>query len=102
MSLNLYLYQYFEIITIYEINYVINCHQDNKRLTKTGIEMYINNPRKLLNMMLPLKFKLDRKTWEIIYVSFIRPVMEYGNVVWGGTYDSDICKLEQIQIENYD
>ena len=27
------------------------------------------------------------------------PPMEYGNVVWGGTYDSDICKIEQIQVD---
>jgi hypothetical protein len=25
--------------------------------------------------------------------------MEYGNIVWGGTYDSDIVKLERIQID---
>ena len=36
---------------------------------------------------------------EIMYKSFVRPSMEYANVVWGGSYDSDILKLESIQID---
>ena len=54
---------------------------------------------KMLNMMLPLKFKINRKSLEIIYKAFVLPMMEYGNVVWGSTYDSDINKLERIQVE---
>ena len=35
-----------------------------------------------INIMRKLKFKLDRKSLEIIYTSFIRPLLEYGDVVW--------------------
>ena len=35
-----------------------------------------------LNIMRKLKFQLDRKSLEIIYTSFIRPLLEYSNVVW--------------------
>lgn len=51
-----------------------------------------------LNMMRPLKFKLDRHSLETMYMSFVRPIMDYGITIWGGTYDSNIAKLEQIQI----
>ena len=34
-----------------------------------------------LNVMRKLKFQLDRKSLEIIYTSFIRPLLEYSNVV---------------------
>ena len=34
-----------------------------------------------------------------MYTSFIRPSMEYASVVWGGTYKSDMKKLEKIQID---
>ena len=44
--------------------------------------------------MIPLKFKVDRKTLETMYTAFVLPTMEYGNVIWGGTYDSDMLKLE--------
>ncbi len=55
--------------------------------------------RKRLNLMIPLKFKLDRMSLEIMYKSFVLPTMEYANVVWGGTYDSDILKLEKIHVD---
>jgi hypothetical protein len=55
--------------------------------------------RKRLNSMVHLKYKLDRKTLETMYQSYVRPTMEYAQVVWGGTYDSDMVKLEKIQID---
>ncbi len=55
--------------------------------------------RQRLNLMSPLKFKLDRNSLQIMYTSFVRPTMEYGMVIWGGTYDTDLNKLEKIQID---
>ena len=55
--------------------------------------------RKKLNSMVPLKYKLDKKSLEIMYTSFVLPTMEYANIVWGGTYDCDVVKLENIQID---
>ena len=55
--------------------------------------------RKRLSLMIPLKTELDRKTLHTMFTSFVRPVMEYGNIVWGGSYDSDINKLEKINVD---
>ena len=55
--------------------------------------------RKRLNMMLPLKFKVDRTSLETMYNSFVLPILEYSNIVWGGVYDCDKVKIEQIQID---
>ena len=52
-----------------------------------------------LYLLLPLKFKLDRGSLETIYKSFILPVLEYAHVVWGGIYDCDLTKIEQIHID---
>ena len=49
--------------------------------------------------MLTLKWKLDRKSLETMYSSLILSTMDYGNEVWGGSYDSDISKLEKIHIQ---
>ena len=49
--------------------------------------------------MQPLKFKLGRSSLEVMYNSFILPVMEYANVVWGGAFDCDIAKLEKIHVD---
>ena len=33
-----------------------------------------------------------------MYFSFIRSILEYGDVVWQGTSHSDLCKLDSIQV----
>ena len=32
--------------------------------------------------MIKLKFILDRKSFEVIYTALIRPILEYGDVIW--------------------
>ena len=34
-----------------------------------------------------------------MYFSFVLSAMEYANVVWSGTYDSDIVKLENVHVK---
>ena len=51
-----------------------------------------------LNMMALLKYKVSRKTLEIMYKTFVRPAMEYGIVIWGGTYETTLIKLEEINV----
>ena len=53
---------------------------------------------KRLNLLKTMKYKLTRKTLEKTYFSFIRPILEYGDVVWQGASRSDLCKLDTIQI----
>ena len=66
-----------------------NCH----------IEDIVTKALRKLDLMRGLKFKLDRKSLETVYISFIRPCIEYGDVLWAGTYDSDLCKVDSIQVE---
>ena len=54
---------------------------------------------KKINLMKQFKFELDRKSLEIIYLSFIRRSVEYGDVLFAGTYGSDLCKLDRLQVE---
>ena len=48
-----------------------------------------------LNIMRKLKFQLDRKSLEIIYTSFIRPLLEYANVVWDNCTQYESNDLEK-------
>ena len=63
------------------------------------IDSISTKSRKRLSAMMPLKFKLSRGTLETMFKSFVMPILEYGITVWGGSYDSDILKLERIQID---
>ena len=46
-----------------------------------------------------LKFVLDRKSLQSIYFFFVRPVLEYADVVWDNCTQYEENELEKIQIE---
>lgn len=52
-----------------------------------------------INIMRKFKFKLDRKSLEIIYTTFIRPLLEYGDVIWDNCTQYEKLELEKIQNE---
>ena len=63
------------------------------------LEIIKSKSWKRINIMRKLKFELDRKSLQTIYFSFIRPLLEYADVVWNNCtkYESD--DLEKIQNE---
>ena len=52
-----------------------------------------------INIMRRLKYVLDRKSLEIIYTTFIRPILQYADVIWDNCCDYEKRELEKIQIE---
>jgi len=57
------------------------------------------NASKKVSIFNKLKFKLSRNVLEIIYKSFIRPTLEYGDIIWHGCTISDSQLIERIQYE---
>ena len=49
-----------------------------------------------VNVMRKLKFKLDRKSLEIIYTAVIRPFLEYGDVIWDNCAEYEKADLDKI------
>jgi hypothetical protein len=52
-----------------------------------------------VNALRSFKFTLDRKSLEIVYMPFIRPILEYADVVWDNITVAEAEELESIQIE---
>ncbi|MCG7869883.1 MAG: hypothetical protein JAY74_26365 [Candidatus Thiodiazotropha taylori] len=52
-----------------------------------------------LNMLRGLKFKLKRFSLEKIYISFIRPLLEYSDSVWDNLTQEEINSLESVHTE---
>ena len=50
-----------------------------------------------LNIMRKLKLQLDRKSLDIIYTSFIRPLLEYLNIVWDNCTQYESNDWEKIK-----
>ena len=48
-----------------------------------------------INVMHKLKFQLDRKSLQTIYFSFIRPLLEYADVVWNNCTQCESNELEK-------
>ena len=46
-----------------------------------------------------LKFKLDRKSLEVMYTAFIRPLLEYSDVIWYNCTEYEKNDLDKIQNE---
>ena len=54
---------------------------------------------KQLNMLKFVRFKVDRSILTSLYKSLIRPLMEYGDVIWNNCYDCDSALLDGVQYE---
>jgi hypothetical protein len=52
---------------------------------------------KRLDIMTGLKHRLDRRSLEIMYMSFVRPLLEYADVLWDGCFERDAESLELVQ-----
>ena len=52
-----------------------------------------------INILRKLKFNLDRKSLETIYLTFIRPLLEYGDIIWDNCTQQEKTELDKIQNE---
>jgi hypothetical protein len=46
-----------------------------------------------------LKYQVDRNVLINIYLSFIRPILEYGNVICDNCIQNEVNLLESVQVE---
>ena len=83
----------------------VTCHKhlgininNNLKWTK-HIDHILSNASRMLDVSLKLQYKLDRKSLETIYVSFIRPKLEYGCQIWDDCSIQDKDRLENFQIK---
>lgn len=65
----------------------------------THIEYIVNKAYTRIHVMKKLKFNLDRSSLETMYLSFIRPLLEYGDVVFDNCTLQDQELLENVQHE---
>ena len=54
---------------------------------------------RISNVMRKFKFTLDRQFLQNIYVSFIKPLLDYADVVWVNCTKYEVNALEKLQVE---
>ena len=89
-------------------NKIINMVSEHKHLGLTisndgnwgkHVDLIIKKAFTRVNIMRKFKFILDRRTLEKIYLTFIRPLLEYGDAVWDCKTVYLTNKLESVQAE---
>ena len=66
---------------------------------KSHIDYILEKASNKLKLLRALKFQIDRKSLQTMYFSFIRPVIEYSDIVWDNCTQTLKEKLEKINIE---
>lgn len=62
------------------------------------IDNIVKNAYQRLGLLKKLKFSIGRNTLSKMYMTFIRPLIEYCSVVWDGCSFQDVEKLEKVQL----
>ena len=63
------------------------------------IDNILTSASRTLGILRSLKYRLGRKAMTQIYLSYLRPLLEYASVVWDGCTQYEKTKLERIQYE---
>ena len=64
------------------------------------IDNIVNAAFKQVNVLRKLKFTLSKQTLSDMYLTFIRPTLEYACEVWDGCFEREVAKLEKVQLES--
>ena len=65
----------------------------------TYIETIINAAYRTLGIMKKLKYSFSRQALNQMYISYIRPLLEYSSILWDGCSEQDKAALERLQNE---
>ena len=62
------------------------------------IDQMLESASRMLDVSFKLQHRLDRKSLETIYLSFIRPKLEYGSLIWDDCNTREKERLENFQL----
>ena len=71
----------------------------NNGLWHDHIDYIVDKAYKRLNIMRKFRFTLYRFTSEKIYLTYIRQILEYGDVIWDYPNHSLVIGIENVQLE---
>ena len=61
------------------------------------IQEILTKAKKKVDILRGLMYRLNRKSIEKLYISYIRPILEYGDTVWDGCSEYEKKELEKVQ-----
>ena len=76
----------------------LGCTLDKNLRWKSHINEIITKAGRRVDILRGLKYRFNRKTLEILYKSFIRPILEYSQTVWTNCTIGQKQAIEQVQL----
>ena len=73
---------------------------DNNGTWNQHISDIVQKANKKVGIMRNLKYTLNRKSLELLYKAYVRPVLEYADIVWDGIPEYLVERIEKVQIES--
>ena len=68
-------------------------------MAHTHVETIQKGAYKILGIMRKFKYSFSRQALNQMYVSYVRPLLEYSSIVWDGCTERDKTALERLQNE---
>ena len=74
---------------------MVDCHKHlglifyTKCTWNEQIEEINTKAWKCIHSLQSLKYQLDRRALQTMHFSFVRPILEYADVIWDNCFDSD-------------
>ena len=75
----------------------INLQEDGK--WSTHIDDITRKANRRVDILSSLKNLLNRNSLEKLFITYIRPILEYGNVIWSNLNHYEATELEKIQLK---
>ena len=63
------------------------------------VENTLQSALKVVGIMRQLKYEFSRLALNQIYITYVRPIIEYSSIVWGGCSEQNADLLEKLQHE---
>ena len=63
------------------------------------VENILQSGLKIVGIMRKLKYDFSRLVLNQIYISYVRPIIEYSSIVWDGCSEQNADLLEKLQHE---
>jgi hypothetical protein len=70
---------------------------DNKLKFGKHIQQTVSKANRIVGLIRRTFTALDQQSFPLLYRSLVRPILEYGNVVWAPRFQKDITQLEGVQ-----
>ena len=86
------------VLKIEEIHKHLGVYLSSNIKWSKHIDLITESASKQISFLRKIKYQFSKQNLNILYCTYIRPLLEYASEVWDGCSQTDSNKLEQVQL----